>query len=296
MNGKGPKRGVSIYSYTSELNLTMTLEDAMEDMYDYGAAGIEILANAHIENYPNPTDEWVERWFSQCKKFNITPVEYGHWVDSRLYKGKTLNTKESLAMLEKDIKLANRLGFSVLRTKLGVVDETLSPVENWQEFIKAALPIAEENKVVMCPEIHIPTALKSKMVDDYVDFIQKNNTKNFGLNIDFGIFQTHFDPRGFIMPGLPADGGPCSYPQELVPLLPYIYCCHAKFYFVDELFRETSIPYAEIIKVLIEHEWDGYMLSEWEDPHYFNEELKKSDFVADQLRRQHIMMKRLLGY
>jgi hypothetical protein len=42
----------------------------------------------------------------------------------------------------------------------------------------------------MCPEIHQPTALKSKFVDEYVNFIEKTGTKHFGLNIDFGVFQT----------------------------------------------------------------------------------------------------------
>jgi sugar phosphate isomerase/epimerase len=292
---KGPKRGVSIYSYTRELNITMTLEDAMMDMYDMGATGIEILANGHIPGYPNPSDEWVEYWFGLCKKYNITPVEYGHWVDSRLYRGKTLDAKESLAQLEKDIKLAHRLGFTVLRTKLGVKDEVLNPVDNWREFIKAALPLAAENNVVMCPEIHIPTALKSKMIDDYVDFIQKNNTKNFGLNIDFSTFQTYFDPDSFTMPGLPADGGPCSFPDDIIPLLPYVYACHAKFIYMDDNFREAYIPYNQIIRVLKDNNWDGYMLSEFED----HKPRPGSDlpcYVADQLRRHHILMKRILGY
>jgi sugar phosphate isomerase/epimerase len=290
---KGPKRGVSIYSYTRELNITMTLEDAMMDMYDMGATGIEILANGHIPGYPNPTDEWVEYWFGLCKKYDITPVEYGHWVDSRLYRGKTLDAKESLAQLEKDIKLAHKLGFTVLRTKLGVKDEVLNPVDNWREFIKAALPLAAENNVVMCPEIHIPTALKSKMIDDYVDFIQKNNTKNFGLNIDFSTFQTYFDPsKGFIMPGLPADGGPCSFPDDIIPLLPYVYACHAKFIYMDENFREAYIPYNQIIRVLKDHNWDGYMLSEFEGP--VDED--NPAYIPEQLRRHHILMKRILGY
>ena len=52
-----PKRGVSIYSYAGELNVTMTLEDCMADMYGMDAEGIEILANGHIEGYPNPSEE-----------------------------------------------------------------------------------------------------------------------------------------------------------------------------------------------------------------------------------------------
>ena len=149
----GPKRGVSVYSYTGQFGIDMDLEDAFIEINDLGATGIEILANAHIDNYPNPTDEWVDKWWRLCDKYNVTPGEYGHWVDSRRRKGHTLDAKESLDMLVRDFKLANRLGFHVLRTKLGVIDDTLSPVENWREFIKMALPYAEKYDVRMCPEL-----------------------------------------------------------------------------------------------------------------------------------------------
>lgn len=287
---KGPKRGVSIYSY-GELYKTMTLEDCMMDMYDMGATGIEILANGHIEGYPELSDEWLEYWEGLCTKYNIVPAEYGHWIESRMYGHKEDDMEEIFAILERDLKIAGKLKFPVLRTKLGVIDDTLSPVPYWREIIKRALPIAEENHVVMCPEIHIPTRLKSKMVDDYVEFIEQTGTKNFGLNIDFGTFQNVFDPNGFQMPGMPEDGSPCSYPQDLVPLLPYIYCCHAKFNNMDEDCNETTIPYQEILTVLKDNGWDGYMVSEYEG--------KRKDepgFVSEQLRRQHIMMKRILGY
>ena len=74
---KGPKRGIALYSYSAEFGLTKTLEDCFEDVHDMGAHGIEILANTHIENYPYPTDEWVDKWFRLCDKYEIVPVEYG---------------------------------------------------------------------------------------------------------------------------------------------------------------------------------------------------------------------------
>jgi sugar phosphate isomerase/epimerase len=52
---------------------------------------------------------------------------------------------------------------------------------------------------------------------------------------------------------------------------------------------ETTIPYDEVIAVLKKNKWDGYLLSEYEGPR--DERAKTSD----QLRKQHIMMKRLLG-
>ena len=285
----GPKRGVSVYSYTGQFGIDMDLEDAFIEINDLGATGIEILANAHIENYPNPTDEWVDKWWGLCGKYNVTPGEYGHWVDSRRRRDHTLDAKESLEMLIRDFKLANRLGFHVLRTKLGVIDDTLTPVENWREFIKMALPYAEKYDVRMCPEIHIPTALKSKMVDDYVEFIEQTGTKYFGLNIDFGTFQNVF-PNGRRYPGMPEDGSPCSYPEDLVPLLKYVYCCHAKFNEMSEDFKEVTIPYEEILKVLKDNNWNGFMMSEYEGPRR-----GEAGYVTDQIRRQHVMMKRLLG-
>lgn len=292
MNRKLPRRGVSAYSYHGEYGVTMDLRDIFEDIRDLGKGmGLEILSNTHIENYPNPSEEWFQAWDTMIKEYDLVPVEYGHWVDSRLYKGRELSVKESVSMLERDFNLASRLGFKILRTKLGVIDDTLTPVSNWREFISQALPLAERYDVRMCPELHSPTLLKSRMVDDYVEFIEKTGTRHFGLNVDFGIFQTGdntlvgFGPNDFVGP--PCDHSPV---EDIVPLLSYVFCCHAKFMRMDEHFNEVVIPYESIIRTLAEHQWDGYMLSEYEGPH-----AGTPGYTSEQIKRQHVMMKRLLA-
>lgn len=287
-NTGGPKRGVALYSYSGEFGVSMDLEDCFADMYDMGAHGVEILANAHIPMYPDVTDEWLEEWKRLLKRYEIIPVEYGHWIDSRLYRGRELSTEESCEMLLRDIKIAHKLGFKIMRTKMGVIDEVNTPVKNWREIIAGCLEAAQEYDVRMCPELHMPTALKSRYVDDYVDFIEQKNTKYFGFNVDFGTFQNKFE-SDFRLPGMPEDGGPCSKPQDIVPILKYVYCCHAKFNHMSETFEEETIPYREIIETLKAHGWDGYMLSEYEGANK-----NQQGFVSDQLRRQHIMMRRIL--
>lgn len=281
-NGK-PERGVSLYSYSGEYGVTMTMEDCFADMYDMEAPGLEILANGHIENYPHPTDEWVENWFALLDRYEIVPVEYGHWVDSRRIPGHELTTQESYESLVTDIKLASRLGFTVMRTKLGVIDEILTPVRNWQEFTEMALPVAEEHNVRMCPELHQPTQLKSAMVDEYVEFIERTGTKHFGLNIDFGVFQT---ADRLQIPGM--DNEP-SAPEDMIDLLPYTFACHAKFTNMTDDLVDPTHPYEEILAILVEQNWNGYLLSEYEGPK------EVLGHASDQLRRQHVMMKRLLG-
>ena len=281
----GINRGVSLYSYAGEIGVTMTLEDCFVDMYDMGAGGLEILANAHIENYPNPPSAWLDNWYSLLERYAIVPVEYGHWVDSRLYPGRELDANESYEMLVRDIKLASKLGFTVMRTKLGVTDEILTPVANWQAFIERALPVAEKYNVRMCPELHQPTALKSAMVDEYVGFIERTGTKHFGLNIDFGVFQ--LEEGRLRIPGM---DNPRSEPEDMIPLLPYTYACHAKFTYMNDDLIDPTHPYERILALLREHRWQGYLLSEYEG--------EGKDIIghsSDQLRRQHVMMKRYLG-
>jgi hypothetical protein len=279
-----PQRGVSLYSYAGEYGVTMTLEDMFADIHDLGAHGLEILANSHIEGYPKPSEEWLSEWDRLIAAYDLVPVEYGHWVDSRRYPGREMTTQESYDSLVADIKLAHRLGFGLMRTKLGVIDETLTPVAHWEEFVEEALPVAAEYGVCMCPEIHNPTVLKSKMVDDYIAFIDRTGTEQFGLNIDFGLFQT--DPQG-VIEGHPQEFSPVS---DFAPVLPYTKVCHAKFYNMTEDFIETTTPYPEVIGTLLDHGWQGYLLSEYEG---VNKDVP--GYSSDQLRKHHVMLKRLLG-
>jgi len=141
---KGTKRGVALYSYSAEFGQTKTLEDLFEELCDMGDHGIEILANTHIENYPYPTDEWGDKWFRLCDKYQVVPVEYGNWIDSHVLRHRDLTSEEAYEMLARDIRLAHRLGFKVMRTKMPVINEKLEPVLNWREIIKMALPLAEQ--------------------------------------------------------------------------------------------------------------------------------------------------------
>ena len=149
-----------------------------------------------------------------------------------------------------------------------------------------ALPLAEKLGIKMCPEIHTPTNLKDPMVADFVDLIKETGTKNFGLNIDFSVFRTIFGEKDHRSPQYKA-----NVPEDLIPLLPYIYCCHAKFIHMNDEFEETTIPYREIIQVLKDHNWDGYLLSEYEGADKYDPGYE----VGQTLRKQHIMLKNYIG-
>jgi hypothetical protein len=58
----GFRYGVSLYSFTGDMNTLMTLEDAMADIADLGAAGIEILTQSTLPGYPEPSAAWIDEW------------------------------------------------------------------------------------------------------------------------------------------------------------------------------------------------------------------------------------------
>ena len=282
---KGPKRGVSVYSYSGEYGLTKNLEDCFEDIHDMGATGVEILANGHIDNYPYPTEDWYNRWWALLRKYDLESAEYGHWIDGRVMQTRDLTVDETVEYLQRDMHLAHRLGFKHLRTKVTVKDNQLAPIDNWTEVVDKCLPLAEKLNVRMLPEIHSPSKLSTGFILYYVDYIKKRQTEYFGLNIDFSVFSTNTrDPQS------------STQPEEIIPLLPYVQCCHAKFKNMDtNTFQETTIPYEKILKILVEHEWDGYLLSEYENDAEKHGHTNGFE-VTHQLRAHHIMMKRILGY
>jgi sugar phosphate isomerase/epimerase len=293
--------GVSLYSYGGDFLVTMTLEDCLADVADMGATGIEILADTHIAGYPNPTTESVDEWHGLVERYGLTPTCYSSWLDTRLHRGRDLAVDEAVAILERDVELAHRLGFTIIRPKLGVVSLDLIPDPIWRETVERVLPKAEEYDIRIAPEIHAPTPLKSKIVDDYLDLARQ--TDHFGLLIDTGIFQnaerggTHSDSRyvfGNPAPELAAQvaremSKPMNEdPRDLLDLLPYVFHVHAKFWDMTDELSDPHVPYDDIVGVLVGAGYDGSLSSEYEGPR----DLYRA---TDMVRRQQAMLRRLVA-
>jgi sugar phosphate isomerase/epimerase len=293
--------GVSLYSYGGDYCVTMTLEDCVADVADMGATDIEILADTHIAGYPNPTSAWIDEWHALVDRHGLTPTCYSSWLDTRLRPDRTLTVDEAVPILVRDLELAHRLGFTLVRPKLGVVSLDLIPDPIWRESVERALPKAEEYGIRIAPEIHAPTPLRSKIVDDYVDLARESD--HFGLLIDTGIFQTgersrdHSDSVfrfGNPDPELAAQvaremSRPMAVdPADLIDLMPYVFHVHAKFWDMTDDLTDPHVPYDAIVKVLVEHGYRGSLSSEYEG----RRDLYRA---SDVVRRQQAMLRRLVA-
>jgi sugar phosphate isomerase/epimerase len=293
--------GVSLYSYGGDFLITMTLEDCLADVADMGATDVEILADTHVAGYPHPTPEWIDEWQRLVKRYGLTPTCYSCWLDTRLHRDRGLTVEEGVALLRPDVELAHRLGFTIVRPKLGVVSRDLLPDPIWRPVVEAVLPRAVELGIRIAPEIHAPTPLRSRIVEDYLDLARASDG-HFGLLIDTGIFQTerrtggHSDQIyafGDPSPEMRAEmgrvmGTPMAVPAaDLADVMPYVFHVHAKFWDMTDELDDPHIPYAPIVEALLDGGYAGSLSSEYEGP-------RDAWLGSAMVRRQQAMLRRIV--
>jgi sugar phosphate isomerase/epimerase len=258
-----------------------------------GATGLEILGEAHVQDYPEPSAQWIDAWFARLQRYGLEPTCMGSWVDTRRFGSRPMTVDEATWQLETDIRLASLLGFRFLRPKLGVVTSDLEPDPVWVESTERVLDLAAEKGIVICPEIHWPTVIKSKVVDDYLAFIERTGTENFGLLMDTGVFQKsgHHRQEGTFSIRLGTGEGAPPFPvvpvvpvSDLEDVLDHVVHIQAKFYEIDDDLRDNYIPWDEIVPLLERRGWTGYLSSEYEGN-------IGAGRASDQIRRQHALMR-----
>lgn len=286
----GFRYGVSLYSFTGDMNTIMTLEDAMADIADLGATGIEILTQSTIPGYPEPATGWIDEWQRLLETHGLTPTNLCSWVDNQMWRDRDLTADEAAAQLARDLRLAHRLGFGFIRPKFGVISPELDPHPTWEETVLRNLDLAAELNVVICPEIHSPTPIKHPVTQNYIHFIERTGTAHFKLMIDTGIFQTavvNDGHPGFDPDDVPAFLQPLKVPMsDLAEALPYVGFVQAKFFEIDETLTDLHIPWAEVLRTLRDGGYRGWLSSEYEG--------RREPYRGrEQVRRQHALLRSL---
>ena len=145
------QRGVSLYSYQQTqffgiLNLWEQIREVREGV---GTDGIEIISQQSIKGYPFPSNAFVDKWHETMTRYGMTAVAYDPHLDVLQFRDHVMDHDESAERLKRDIRIAHRLGFGIVRTHSSM------PLEVQLK----ALPLAEELGMRMALEIHAPMSL-----------------------------------------------------------------------------------------------------------------------------------------
>ena len=320
------KRGVSLYSYQYETFLRkMTLDDCIAHAAGLGARGIEVVSEQSFSNFPDVPQAEIDGFFASLEKHGGYAQCHDMFLDTKLYKHRKLNFDEMVASMKRDLRFAKRLGCKTMRIIVNTPPEVVvacvplaeeldirmgievhSPfhfdhpwilryteltratgsdhvgyIPDMGMYIKDYPPVFRDRFLRMgaTPNIveFILEAHKARVLPDYVLM----DIRKMGANqVDIGMAETL---RHNIW----------SNPRRMLEFMPWIFHIHAKFYEIDDSGREPSIPYDEIIPVLIEGGYTGHLSSEYEGQRHIEDAFEVDG--REQVRRQQEMFKRLLG-
>jgi sugar phosphate isomerase/epimerase len=321
------KRGVSLYSFQEEYFLgKMTLEDCIAKAASFGANGIEIIGEQMVPGFPKLTDAFVDQWFGWMDKYGTTPVCHDMFLDFKKYKGRRLTQDEQLQSIIRDLQFANKLGCKVMRIIVSTTPELMELAAPYAEKYDVKMGIEVHSPW------HIDNAwmkrhyeTMEKVGSPYLGFIPDmgtytkklprvmvDNLLRKGASEKIAAYVTEAYENGVmaeyivgevrsstnnpidIMLAEQARHNSYTNPRQLLPYMNRIFHIHGKFYEMLDDETEYSIPYKEVIAVLKEGGFNGYISSEYEGNRHIQDAFEVDS--VEQVRRQQAMFKKILGY
>ncbi|WP_218671331.1 sugar phosphate isomerase/epimerase [Microbispora sp. GKU 823] len=317
---------MSLYSYQEEFFLrTMSLEDCIRAASEIGAFGIEIIPEQSIPDFTNMTDEFVATWFTWMEKYGTTPTATNSYLDTKLYPHRWLTLEEQVASICRDIDVAVRLGMPIVKATINTSPEVMQGAAPYAEekgvqlLIEVHAPFHYEHPWIVehLEVMHRTQSPALGLMPDMMTYVKRfprvvsERALRDGANpkiVDYivKLYDDHGDTHALMDIVNYRGGGPLEFelarvashyiwtdPRKMLEHMPLVRHIQAKFYEMTEDEVEYLIPYDEIIPVLIEGGFDGYLSSEYEGNRHIQDALPVDS--VEQVRRQHAMFSRLLS-
>lgn len=175
----GIKTSVSLYSLQYQyLHGKMNLEDMMKYMRELHVDGIELLPDQMLKGTPTPSEDTYREWDALMEKYNPGLACADVFLNTNLYKNRELTKRECVELIKKEIIMAHRLGFKVIRL--------VSMVPAW--ILEPCLEMAEKYDVAMCIEIHGGLGFGVRKTEEFLEEMVRLDSPYVGIVPDTSIF------------------------------------------------------------------------------------------------------------
>ncbi len=322
------KRGVSLYSFQNEtFQGKMSLEDCIRTCAEMGARGIEVIGEqtfwGHPEQAVDPAE--IANWHALIKKYDCVPVSHDYMLDYKRYKGREMPLEEQIASVRKDIDFGSALGMPFIRSLVSIAPEVLVGAAPYAEekgmmlLTEVHAPLHFDHPwIIRLAEAFAKSGSKALgFLPDMGMFLHayppvwRAKFERLGVqkNIADYVVKAYEDRvlSEYVILNVQQMGGvgpaiamaevmrhnAAFEPKRMLDYMPYIRNIHGKFYEMTADYVEPSIPYPEIVAVLKQGGYDGYICSEYEGNRWI-EDAEEPDSV-EQVRRQQVMLSRLIG-
>ncbi len=173
------KTCVSLYSLQCEFMAgTMKLEDVFRYMKELEVEGIELLPDQMLHGTPEPSEETYAEWDRLVEKYGLDLACDDIFLNTNLYKNRELTKRECVDLIKKEIVMAHRLGFKVIRL--------VSMVPAW--VLEPVLPTAEKYGISLCIEIHGGLGFDVPKTEEFLQEMLRLNSPYIGIVPDASLF------------------------------------------------------------------------------------------------------------
>ncbi|MFQ1002441.1 sugar phosphate isomerase/epimerase family protein [Modestobacter sp. SSW1-42] len=320
------QRGVSLYSYQEEFFLrTMSLEDCIRAAAECGALGIEVIPEQSIPGYPQLTDEFLQTWHGWMGQYGTHPAATDLFLDTKRHPDRWLTLEEQVASVRQDVDIAVRLGAPVVRAIINTPPEVMEAAAPYAEeagvrlLLEVHAPFHYEHPwVLQHLEVMYRTGSPALgLMPDMGTYVRRfprvvseralrDGAKPELVDLIVSTYDDHGDTHALMDVVNYRGGGPVDFglarqathyiwsePKAMLDHMGLIGHVQAKFYEMTDEGVEYSIPYDEIVPVLVEGGFTGHLSSEYEGNRHVQDAFPVDS--VEQVRRQHAMFARLLG-
>ena len=308
------KQGVTLHSFTSEY---LTFKWSLEDMLQLASVlggGVEIVGPSHQRGYPFLTDEFERIFKSSIERWGLTPTCYGTYADPFMFKDRDLNDDEMVEYMRPQLQSAAALGFKTARVQFfahTIIDRLLPLAEKLgvRMGYELHVPLTVESPMgqqlieqvrrIDSPflglipdtgifarriaECRLDGARKAGVSEELIaHVIRLWDAKTPGEEalpelLRLGLRKQNIGNIEFIWGSFGH-----SEPERLRAILPHVIHFHAKFFDIEDG-DDPNVRFDEVVKVLVEERYSGWISSEYEGA--------PAD-TFDLVRRQQAMMRR----
>ena len=301
-------------------------EECVRQAAEAGATGYEIVGSQMIPSYPNVNDEFLGLVERCRVKYGIGPVGYGANNDKGMRFDRNLTDEEMLADAIIDLKAANKLGCKVMRVQYMMSPVAFERLAPYAEIFDVRCGIEIHNpETPASPAMQEYLSVIKKTGSKYLGFVPDFGFLAVAPNkpmwlkaLEAGVKEEHLElaadcrRKGLsqeeatqrvmaaganpaIMTALSGMYGFVQFHdrkdlpgllKELEQIIPYSFEMHGKFHYIEDNGEEASIPYGEILPLLRDSEFQGYLICEYED--------EQMSGGAELTRRMLAMEKRIL--
>lgn len=298
-----PVLGVTLYSFTNEwMQRKYDLESLLAKVAQLKLGpAVEVVGFQTIRSFPDVSPDYVRYFRDLFDRYELVPSCLGANLDIGIQKDRLMTPDETQEYITRQILTAQKLGFPVVRIQAfarpDVLDRIIPVAEKAGVHVASELhaPLSAEHPVVAelleyyhriqspvlgfipdfsaCmvapPEVYWESLRHAGAGEGLIDVVKSTWKLTLPMFEKFKLLQDAGQDNGAspavmgqlnasltMFGNMPVDG--------LRELLPYVRHLHGKFYGITSEGSELSVPYPQILSLLLETGWQGTISAEWE--------------------------------